>query len=588
MTINMLSKKIAALLALLQGDKNLAELAENIGSTYVRTSQIAKELERDGYLVRRNGRVEIAATAHAAMFRVMAKRYDATKLLRDSGEDVAQALLDSGDIEELRKQIGLSYRTLLRTLQRMMESGAVAKTDGAYRLTDDEDLRLFLRLWRSEKRRRLVEPYAEVVYASAGVILKRVPAGKKAIGRRTAFSAFGQYGVQLNPVYDYYIQPERKLSVEEVLTHALVFSASPVEATDCAVFYAKNSDRIDLGKLRTMARGYGVDDAAIDLENYVQGLNTSKPERFLPWDEFAQKAELYGMTSEDLLPPAANPRFTEELSSRLDTSVDIYIIGGEAMRIRGLKRATKDVDIIVEDLKAYTTLREALLSLGYRDLAEVEVNEADRKLNPLAILVREASPRMDIFVKRIDNAFTLTDAMRRRASLQRTGPLRLHIISNEDLFLLKSITEREGDLYDTAQLAKTGGFDWAVVLEELYNQEKETKRHYCMELLDCVEVLEGRTGIKAPILRKLRNHAIDNNIYELVKDGRATTLSQIRGYLEYPEYKIANSVNRLIKQGILAKRNGQLKAGNGCTGRVASPRTRVASGGPSPAGSSTG
>jgi len=432
----MLSKKIAALLALLQDDKNLAELAEDINSTYVRTSQIAKELERDGYLVRRNGRVEIAATAHATMFRVVAKRYDVTKLLRDSGEDVAQSLLDSGDIEELRKQTGLSYRTLLRTLKRMMESGAVIKADGTYRLTDDEDLRLFLRLSRDEKRKHLVEPYAEVVHASAGVILKRVPAGKKATGRRTAFSAFGQYGVQLNPVYDYYIQPEHKLGVEEVLTHALVLSTSPVEATDCAVFYAKNRDRINLGKLRSMARAYGVDDAAIDLENYVQGLTISKPERFLPWDEFAQKAKLYGMAPEDLLPPTASPRLTEELSSRLHTSMDVYIIGGEAMRIRGLKRATKDVDIIVEDKKTYTTLRETLLALGYRDMAQIEVNEANKRLNPSTILVREAFPRIDIFVKRIDDALTLTDAMKRRASLMENGLLRLHIISNEDLFLL--------------------------------------------------------------------------------------------------------------------------------------------------------
>lgn len=63
-----------------------------------------------------------------------------------------------------------------------------------------------------------------------------------------------------------------------------------MELTDCAVFYAKNKDVIDLGRAREIARIFGVSDLLIDLENYVKNLTVSAPERFLPWDEFAGKA----------------------------------------------------------------------------------------------------------------------------------------------------------------------------------------------------------------------------------------------------------------------------------------------------------
>lgn len=552
---DMLVKEIRTLLALLAEPKSVKQLAVAIGSTYVRASQITAGLLLKGFVTKKGGLVILANTAHATLFRKIARRYDVEKLLGDSKENVVLALMNTDDIRGIERLTRLSYWTVRRALNRIMETGAVREEDGRYLSAGDEDLRLFLRLWGEEKMKRLVEPYAEVVYASPDCLLKKIPEGKIAEGSPTAFSMFSRYAVELRPVYAYYVQPRRELSVEDVLVHAMIFSASPVELTDCAVFYAKNKDKIDLGRVREIALRFGVGDMVMDLESFVRNLTVSAPERFLPWDEFAEKARLYGVSPEKLLPPAAFPDLMDELSRRVRVEVKMYLFGGEAMRMRGLKRATKDVDVVVEDTRTLNTLKEALTSWGYRALGGEEVSRVDRKLNSSGIFVKEGSPRVDIFVETICNAFHLSQSMMSRCESRGTGRLKLCVMSNEDIFLLKSVTDREGDIYDMTQLAKAQGFNWRFVLDELYRQEQETGRHFCMRLLDGIEVVGKRTDIRVPYYNDLVNHCIDQAILDSVGKWGATTLKQIRELVNYPDYRLRSRIRKLIGEGKLVKKS---------------------------------
>jgi len=562
MLTTMLAKEIQMLLALLTEPRSLKQLGEAIGSTYVRASQIARRLLQKGFVARTDGLIGFANTAHAALLKKIAKRYDMEKLLRDSKENVVLALLSTSDIRGIQERTGLSYWTIRRSLNKIMETGAVREEDRKYFLAGDEDLRLFVRLWCEEKQKRLVESYAEVIYASSDSILKRVPKAKSAKGSPTAFSVFNRYGVELHPVYEYYVQPERELSVEEVLVHALVFSTNPVELTDCAVFYVRNRDAIDLARARDVARRFNVVDLAIDLENYVRDLTVPAPERFLPWDEFAEKARLYGISPESLLPPTAFPDLMDEISRRVRGETRIYLFGGEAMRMRRLKRATKDVDIVVEDARTFAALKKTLTSMAYRALGVEEIPRADRRLNPSGIFVKEAFPRVDVFVKNICNAFYLSQSMKSRCETKKIGSLKLCVMSNEDIFLLKSITDREGDIHDMIQLAKAHGFDWRVLWNELCSQEQETGRHFCVSLLDSLEVVEKRANIRAPFYNELVNHCIEQAILESVGRWKATTPKQIRELVNYPDYRLRSRIKKLVKEGrLVRKKDGQFAIG---------------------------
>lgn len=547
----MLAKEVHALLALQTGLKTVKQLAEAINSTYVRASQITGRLIQKGFAAKADGFVNLANTAHATLFRKIAARHDVEKLLSDSNEDVALALLTSNDIRGIQELTGLSYWTVKRSLNKIMETGIIKEANKKYYLAGDEDVKLFLRLWKEEKQKHLVEPYAEIAHASQHFILKKSPHGRSAKGSLTAFSAFSRYGVEMHPVHAYYIQPERKVNIEEILVHAVVFSTNPVELTDCAVFYAKNKDKIDLSRVRETARKFNVHEKIVDLENYVKNLTVTAPEQFLPWNEFAEKAQLYGVSPESLLPPKAFPDITDELSRKLRSEAKLYLFGGEAMRIKELKRATKDVDIALDNTQTFTTIQEALTSMGYRPLGDEEISRVDRKLNPSGIFVKEASPRVDIFVKTICNAFNLSNSMKSRCTIKEIGNLKLHIMSNEDLFLLKSVTDREGDIYDMAQLAKASKFNWRTVLNELYSQEQKTRRHFCMSLLNSVEAVEKRANIRAPFHNQLENHCIDHAILESVRKWKATTLKQIRKLINYPDYRLRSRIKKLVKEGKL-------------------------------------
>jgi len=544
----MLSAEIRALNALSSSPADMKTLAKQIRCSYTRTTEIVKTLKKKRLVEREDGAVRLAETLPASLFKKLASKYDMEKLLGGKGEEISIALLSNSDTRGLQNQTDLSYRTIRRALTRIMETGAVRQSKKSLQLTDDKDLHLFLTSLRDLRTTQTIEPYAEAIPSPHGTLFKRVPSGKTASGFPTAFSAFTEYGVELRTTHDYYIQQRQKPSMEEVLIHALAASTDPVEVTDCAVFLAKNLTRIDLRKARRKAREFGVEQIFLDLENYIRNLALSSSEKFLPWEEFAQKAQLYDVNPESLLPKKAYPDFFNLLSTRLEVPLEVYLFGGEAMRIKELKRSTKDVDIAVADDHVYQSLRKALTSLGYHELSAEEIAPVDRRLNPSGIFVNENYPRVDAFTYAICGKFMLTKEMFARAKVIKFGNLILGVASNEDLLLLKSVTEREGDIQDMLTLARTPGFEWSVILGELLNQEEITGKRFCMDVLDSIEVVEERSGIKAPIHSRLERHCLDQAIIGLVERTSPITLKQIQEYIEYPEYRIASRLKALIKE----------------------------------------
>lgn len=552
----MLPSEVLALTVLTTEQISVKDLARAINSSYSRTAEIVKVLVEKGFVRRIGNHVHLADTTHAMLFKKLSRKYDMLKLLSGSREVVALALLNTDEIKRLQEQTGLTYWTIKRALNKMMETGAIREREGRYYLADDENLRIFLQSWREEKERSLVESYAEIVYSSQDIIIKRVPKGKPAKGSLTAFSMFAVYGIQIQPVYDYYVQPERKLTLEDIFVHAIVFSESPVELTDCALLLAKNLSTFDLRKAREMAKKLYIEDKLLDLENYLRNMAVSIPDRLLPWNEFAEKARIYEINPESLLVSEISFDFTL-LEKHIDRPVSLYVFGGEGMRIRKLKRSTKDIDIVLEDKASITLVEGGLRKIGYKPLSGDEITIVDRKLEPSGIFIKEGYPRMDLFVKRICNAFLLSNSMKIRAESKVIGKLRLYIMSNEDIFLLKSITDREGDIYDMIALAKASGFDWKTVINELYYQEEIIGRHFCRHFLDSIELIEERSGIRAPFYNDLVNHCIDQAILESIERWNATSLKEIKKLVNYPDYRLRSRILKLVKKKrLIALGNG--------------------------------
>ncbi len=547
------AKAVETVLLLSESPKTTKDLAHLTGIRYARAAQIVRELQHDGLAARVGGSIVLANTAQGALIGKIVSKFDLKKLLGDSNDRVGTVLLAPNDMAAIERKTSLSYWTIRRSLAALMQIGAVRSEGGKYRLVEDEELRLLLRLMDERRTKALAEPYSEVIYSAQDVLLKEEPLGKKAEGSPTAFSVFARYGMDIRPVRQDFVQPAQDVTVEDALVHALVFSKTPVDLTDCAVFYAKNRASLDSERSRELARKFGVLDLLTDIKGYVSNLTVPTPERFLPWDEYVEKAGLYGVVPDEFVAKSAYPDFLNELGNKLGRNAKIFVFGGEAMRMRGLKRSTKDIDVVVEDSTTFGAIRDALDSIGYRLLGGGEMSMADAKLEPSGIFVAEGYPRVDIFVRTICGKFTLSASMKERSTCERYGRLEFCVMSNEDIFLLKSVTDREGDVYDMIQLAKAEGFRWQTVLEELYEQERRTQARFCLGLLDSVEIIQERAKIRAPFYNKLVNHCIDHAILDAVDRWKVRTISQIREMVDYPDYRLRSRVEKLVREGKLAK-----------------------------------
>ena len=169
-------------------------------------------------------------------------------------------------------------------------------------------------------------------------------------------------------------------------------------------------------------------------------------------------------------------RLFEEMESHLEnTGTDInnlhlFVIGGAVLLYHGLKPATKDIDIIVESKKEYFTFQKLLKSIDFKPkIPGLEY----RHMNLTQIFERDDF-RIDVFHKTVCNEFSLSKAMIKRAiQIQTHEKLKISLCSNEDIFLFKTMTEREGDLEDCIALVQKG-IEWNVILTELKSQIKHS------------------------------------------------------------------------------------------------------------------
>ena len=189
----------------------------------------------------------------------------------------------------------------------------------------------------------------------------------------------------------------------------------------------------------------------------------------------------------------------EEINEFLNKKVYFFIIGGTMLLYHGIKPATKDIDIIIETEEEFFIIQNTLRKIGF--MAKLPTSEY-KKMELNQIFVREDF-RIDLFKKTVFKGFSLSDAMKKRAKkILELGYLTVSLCSNEDVFLFKTFTEREGDLEDCIALAKKGIY-WNVILDELRSQIKLSGNKIWITWVgERFDILEER-GLVIPIMNEL-------------------------------------------------------------------------------------
>ncbi|MBR4686256.1 MAG: hypothetical protein IKP04_07000 [Candidatus Methanomethylophilaceae archaeon] len=158
-----------------------------------------------------------------------------------------------------------------------------------------------------------------------------------------------------------------------------------------------------------------------------------------------------------------------EIDKVLDRTVDIYIIGGGAMMYLNTKKSTKDIDLVVSTREEYEALTLALKTIGFKSDRPTPGMER----TTLSDMLSRGDFRIDVFEKKICGMLQLSENMKKRSSLRLSlENTRFFSCTYEDIFLLKSVTEREHDLEDSNNLIVNHLFDWNILISEIKNQMK--------------------------------------------------------------------------------------------------------------------
>lgn len=173
------------------------------------------------------------------------------------------------------------------------------------------------------------------------------------------------------------------------------------------------------------------------------------------------------MSRQPTLGPSAIRDQFDELAGLLDEPTTVYLIGGGALTLMELKDATRDLDLIVESETESDRLFEALRSAGYRLPDDLEEGYDDLHA---AFILQRGPRRFDVFNRQVAGVLHLSEQMIDRSEeLLDEGPLTGRMVTLNDIFLFKSVANREDDVDDMVVLAQAG-IDTEVIMEEVMGQ----------------------------------------------------------------------------------------------------------------------
>lgn len=190
------------------------------------------------------------------------------------------------------------------------------------------------------------------------------------------------------------------------------------------------------------------------------------------------------------------------IGSNLKRKVSIYLIGGCAMTFMGAKLATKDIDVVCTSTKDVKDLVEAMKNADF-----IRVDKLAKEYKTLGawiVMERPDKMRFDVFDRQVCGKLEIDDNMQTRARFYRSfDNLDVYLMSGEDIFLFKGMTERTDDLDDMRILVERG-IEWDDVKSECLSQKKSDEWAGALgsKLLD----LQERFGIESPITKIMLDH----------------------------------------------------------------------------------
>jgi len=191
------------------------------------------------------------------------------------------------------------------------------------------------------------------------------------------------------------------------------------------------------------------------------------------------------------------------IADKIKKDIECIALGGTAMMYKQYKTATKDIDLVFLSDEDRDCFIEAIKTQGYEEktaLLNIYPKEKrDLKKNLPSMFIRN-DERFDLFVKKIFKTSINERIISRSKEIREFREkkmLRIRILSDEDLILLKAITSRETDYYDIEKICKENPkIDWRIITTEAIEQAKKGDNFIVLDLEETMQKLKKDFFIK--------------------------------------------------------------------------------------------
>jgi len=507
------------------------ELCEILGLSYATVLNTLKELDHMGLVKLRRGFVE-APPFLADLIVQVNSRYPLEEILRGSIPLILSRLFEPKRVKDISAELSITEKYARNILNALSVRGIVEKLDDRYVLAMDPQLRvLIMQITRILEG---VEPEAHVIYRDNYYIIKEVPRGHKANGVPTAFSIYDRYGIPIEPNRDIYLYPPKRTSIEEVIIHSLLAAKSKQEFTLIALLYAKYYYVIDHSKLMFYARWFRQEEKLFQLEHYIWG---SEEQLFLPWSELEDLARLYNVDLSLYKRKQFNEAIFKEIGDKLTEEIRAILFGGAEMVMRGYKTSTKDIDIAFLSKQEMEEFIKTIETLGYEQ----------KSRNDILVYEHGNKTRIDIYLNKIGK-IPIVQRILNRVIDKKYGRLRLSLLSDTDLLLVKLISARPRDIEDAKIIIRRGNIDWKELVDTLLEVENATKHHYCLLILTTLEQIERELKIYIPQKRKLLRITTEHMVLYAHKEYGLRDPRDIRKLINISEETIRRFLKKLQRR----------------------------------------
>lgn len=271
--------------------------------------------------------------------------------------------------------------------------------------------------------------------------------------------------------------------------------------------------------------------------------------------------------------------FLDEVDGWLSEPVAVYLLGGSAMTVHGLKDQTEDIDLALGVVEEFEHVYQTLLEEGCTIVAEptapfegvgrtVELHHAQRDF------------RIDLFEQQVVGKVWLSDRMRNRAEEFWDGTnVTAYTLSDEDMFLLKAVSGgdissgRRRDIEDMRTYAQRG-IEYEIVLAEIdaqrpFNtgsteaQQIRNRSHPLFAVEVAVDSLSGLPESFTSRIEMLATEfeieytilgAIDESVTE-IEAIREHVRSNVRTLPDVEGGPVSDAISRLSEKHIVERNN---------------------------------